>query len=93
MPKEKRTDSREPLALPVRLDDGTVAVTRNLSASGMYLEIDGFHQLEGPVVFELQLAGPGIKMTAQGEVMRIDHWAGKTGVALRLIAPRLQSLR
>lgn len=90
---EQRVEPRESLELPLKLGDGQAAVTRDMSASGMYLEIGGWHDLDGWVVFEMHLAHSGIKFTAEGEVVRVEHANGKTGVAVRLIAPRLQSLR
>ena len=89
---EQRVEPREALELPLKIGDGQAAVTRDISASGMYLEIRGWHQIEGWVVFEMHLANSGIKFTAEGEVVRVEHANGKTGVAVRLISPRLQSL-
>ena len=37
---EHRVDPREPLALPLKMGEHT-AVTRDISASGMYLEMNG----------------------------------------------------
>jgi hypothetical protein len=90
--KEQRVEPRESVALPLQLGDGNAAVTRDISASGMYLEIKGWHPIGGPVVFEMHLADARIKFTAEGEVVRIEHAEGKTGVAVRLLSARLQSL-
>jgi hypothetical protein len=89
---EQRIDPREPLALPLQLGDGSSAVTRDISASGMYLEIDGEHPLRGTVVFEMHLADAGMKFVAEGEIVRIEHKAGSTGVAVRLRTPRLEPI-
>jgi hypothetical protein len=90
---EQRIEPRESLALPVTLGDGQAAMTRDISASGMYLEVNGWHQIDGPIVFEIRLAHAGMKFTAQGEIVRVEHSCGKTGIAVRLISPHLQSLR
>lgn len=91
--EEQRTDPREFLALPLRLADGSSAVTRDISASGMYLEIDGVHTcLAGPVVFEMQVAELGLKFVAEGDIVRIEQRPGKTGVAVQLRAPRFEPL-
>jgi hypothetical protein len=87
---EHRIEQREALALPVQLGDGTAAVTRDISASGMYLEIPGVHQLGGAVVFEMKLAQAQVKFTAEGTIVRIEHHDGSTGVALKLHAHRLE---
>jgi hypothetical protein len=89
---EQRVEPREALALPLKLGDGCAAVTRDISASGMYLEIGGWHHMGGPVVFEMHLPAAGIKFTAEGEVVRVEYAGGKTGIAVRLLSPRLQSL-
>ena len=89
---EQRTDPREALRLPLRLGDGTAAMTRDVSPSGMYFEIAGDYALRGPVVFEMELAEARMKFTAHGEIVRIDRMPGYTGVAVKLIAPKLVPL-
>ena len=88
--EEHRTDPREPLALPLRLGDGSSAVTRDISASGMYLEIAGEHELSGLVVFEMHLTHARMKFTAEGEIVRVEHKDGNTGIAVKLRTPRLE---
>jgi hypothetical protein len=89
---EQRVEPREKLALPLKLGDGSEAVTRDISASGMYIEIAGEHALTGPVVFEMHLADVRMKFTAEGEIVRVEHRDGNTGVALKLRTPRLEPL-
>ena len=89
---EQRLEPRECLALPLKLGDGCSAVTRDISASGMYLQIDGLHPLHGMVVFEMHLSDARMKFTAEGEIVRIEHRGGSTGVAVRLRTPRLHPL-
>jgi hypothetical protein len=88
---EQRLDSRETLALPLKMGDHA-AVTRDISASGMYLEMSGTHDPSGPVLFEMDFAAAHIKFSAEGEIVRIEHSEGKTGVAVRLLSARLQPL-
>jgi hypothetical protein len=90
--EEQRLEPREPLAMPLELEDGTTAVTRDISATGMYFEIDGSYALTGPVVFEMQLADLGVKFTAEGSIVRVDRRAGRTGFAVKLHQPRFQPL-
>jgi hypothetical protein len=89
---EQRAEPRESLALPLNLGDGCPAVTRDISPSGMYFEIAGWHHITGAVVFEMHLGDGGLKFTAEGEIVRIEHIPGKTGFAVRLLSPRLHSL-
>jgi hypothetical protein len=88
--EEQRTNPRESLAVPLKLGGGTVAVTRDISATGLYFEIKGRHVIEGPLDFELQLPEARMKFTSIGEIVRIDHSDDMTGVAVRLLSPRLE---
>lgn len=89
---EQRVEPRETLALPLKLEDGCSAVTRDISASGMYLEIAGLHALRGLVVFEMHLADARMRFVAEGEVVRVEHHDGNTGLAVKLRSPRLEPL-
>jgi hypothetical protein len=91
--EEHRTEPRESLALPVRLGDGAEAVTRDISPSGMYLEIRGEHDPgDSLLFFEMLLDEPKMKFTAEGQVVRIEHHDGRTGIAVKLLSPRLEVL-
>jgi hypothetical protein len=92
MSVEHRIEPREPLALPLQLDDGTRAVTRNISASGMYLEIRGEHTLGVSVVFEMDLLNAHMRFTAQGQIVRVEHHDGLTGIAVQLHETKLDPL-
>ena len=92
MSGEQRVDPREPLALPLRLGDGRIAVTRDISPTGMYLEIQGDCSLSGPFVFEMEVAELGLKFTAEGEIVRVERHETRTGFAIRLRRPRLTPL-
>jgi len=90
--EEHRIDPREPLALPLTLGDGSPAVTRDISASGLYFEIRGTYSMTGPVLFEMQLAELGMKFSAEGDIVRVDRRDGTTGFAVKLRHPRLEPL-
>jgi len=89
---EQRREPRESLALPLTLDDGSAAVTRDISPSGMYFEINNWHPMSGAVVFEMQLTERRLKFKAEGQIVRVEHVPGKTGIAVRLVSPRLHLL-
>jgi hypothetical protein len=89
---EQRADPRERLALPLRLLDGSHAVTRDISAGGMYFEMAGEHDVHGLVDFAMQLRELGMKFTAVGRIVRVEHRFGVTGVAVELISPHLELL-
>lgn len=90
--EEQRLAPRERLSLPLKLGDGSHAVTRDISATGLFFEMEGEHLLGGLVDFEMHLLEARVKFTSSGEIIRIEHWAGKTGVAVRLLAPRLEAV-
>jgi hypothetical protein len=92
MHEERRLEPRERLALPLRLRDGSHAVTRDISASGLYFEMDGEHEVDGLVDFEMQLPDLHMKFTAVGQIVRVEHRFGVTGVAVKLLSPRLESI-
>jgi hypothetical protein len=89
---EHRADPRERLALPLRLLDGTHAVTRDISASGIFFEMAGHHEVGGLVDFEMQVAELRVRFTAVGRIVRVEHRFGVTGVAVKLLSPRLQTV-
>jgi hypothetical protein len=88
--EEHRIEPRERLSLPIKVGDELGAITRNISPTGLYFEIEGERVMHGLVDFEMQLAEAGMKFTAVGEIVRVEHHFGKTGIAFRLMAPRLE---
>jgi hypothetical protein len=89
---EQRIENRESVALPLRLGDGINAVTRDISPSGMYLEIRGDAEIGTKLFFEMDLADARMKFTAEGHVVRLEHRDGFTGIAVKLVSPRLEPL-
>ena len=83
---EQRREPRESLALPLTLDDGSAAVTRDISPSGMYFEINNWHPMSGAVVFEMQLTERRLKFKAEGQIVRVEHvcFGGSAGPAVPL---------
>lgn len=90
--KERRVEPRERLTLPLRLRDGSHAVTRDISASGLFFEMGGEHDVRGLVDFEMQLPDVRMQFTAVGQIVRVQHRLGTTGIAVKLLAPRLEPL-
>ena len=90
--EEQRAEPREPLALPLKLGDGSQAVTRDLSASGLFFVTQGHYRLHSLVDFEMHLTEVNMKFTSWGQIVRIEQLPGCTGVAVRLMDPRLEAL-
>ena len=90
--EEQRIAPRERLSLPLKLRDGSQALTRDISATGLFFEMEGEHLLSGLVDFEMHLPEARVKFTSCGEIIRLEHSSGRTGVAVRLIAARLEPI-
>lgn len=90
--KERRMEPRERLTLALQMRDGSQAVTHDISASGLYFEMNGEHHVHGLVDFEMQLPDVRMRFVAVGRIVRVQYHPGTTGVAVRLLAPRLEPL-
>lgn len=88
--EEQRVEPRERLALPLKLGDGTPAVTRDVSATGLFFVTEGEYTIEGLVDFEMHLLEVRMKFTSAGRIIRLEYSDGRTGVAVRLMNPRLE---
>ncbi|GAB2582351.1 hypothetical protein GCM10027034_12750 [Ramlibacter solisilvae] len=58
----------------------------------MFLEIQGKRLMGGTVFFEMNLVEGRMKFSAEGQIVRLEHREGYTGIAIRLISPRLEPL-
>jgi Tfp pilus assembly protein PilZ len=85
MRKTRRSEERVFAALPVILG-GAKAITRDVSASGIFVETDVSYSLGEPISFSIELDNPGGKLVlkGQGDVVRIERRETKIGVALRI---------
>jgi hypothetical protein len=54
--------------------------------------MDGEHEVDGLVDFEMQLPDLHMKFTAVGQIVRVEHRFGVTGVAVKLLSPRLEAI-
>jgi hypothetical protein len=90
--EERRTDPRERIELPLRLGNDAQAITRDISAAGFFFELEGDHRLDGPVDFELEFPQMKMRLTSSAQIVRVERNAGRTGVAVRLVEPRLEAL-
>ena len=89
MRTERRVHPREALSLAIRLDDGSQALTRDVSASGMYFTVPAATEVEGWLHVEFEVPEAGLKFSAAGEVVRVERSPEGNGIALRLHGPRL----
>jgi hypothetical protein len=89
---ENRIEPREQVALPLQLGEGLRGMTRDISPSGMYLEIRGDHELGGTLVFEMLVDEANMRFTSEGRIVRVEHRDGCTGIAVKLLSPRIQPI-
>lgn len=92
MLKDRRASVREPLAIPIRLADGSPAMTRDISTDGLYLYVQAGAVLASWLSLEYEMPEAGLRFTAAGQVVRTEAGRDFTGVAIRLHQPRLLPL-
>jgi hypothetical protein len=85
--KKKRKEDRENKILPVKVvGDKVKGVTRDLSASGVYFEIDSYYQVGSSIKMTIEFDSPqGMQLECEGTIVRVeDHGSDKKGVAVRM---------
>lgn len=93
MRSEQRSETRQIVAMPVRLADGATGTTRDLSTKGVFFEMDDALEL-GSIIdlaIELKLGNRSLWMKSRGRVVRIEPLGGRTGVAVRMLKTRLET--
>lgn len=81
----QRSADRFDTELPIEID-GVPSLTRNISATGMYIETYT-HQTPGSRVHftvEVVVRGQNLKLVCEGEVVRVEQKGDKTGIAIKL---------
>lgn len=83
--RSRRAADRVASELPVEIN-GAMGLTRNLSATGVYLEttVDQMPGSRVHFVVEVVVKGELLKMVCAGEVTRVEHKPGTVGVAVKL---------
>jgi hypothetical protein len=92
MGAEHRTEERVRAALRVSLGD-TTGITRDVSASGLYFETDGWFAPGQPITLavDIDTAGGKIALWCQGLVLRVDERGAQRGVAVRIVGSNLRA--
>jgi hypothetical protein len=73
-------------ALPTFLN-GTPALTRDISASGVFIVQNQRQELGSKIEFWVDLDTPGgkLKLNCQGEVVRIEEMDGRFGIGVKIL--------
>ena len=77
---------------PVVLARGS-GVTRNISTSGVFFETNADYAVGSKIIFAIELDGPqgeNLELRSRGEIVRIEHRAGKVGMAVKIFASKLE---
>ena len=66
---------------------GKAGFTKNISATGMFIEIDSDCEVGSPVEFQLQVETPGgaLTLVCKGEIARLVNNNGKTGFGIKIL--------
>ena len=90
--KESRREDRVSVSLPVSLGD-TDCITRDVSASGVFLESNASFVAGERVDFAIEFDSPGGKLMLKcnGEIVRVEERNGKVGVAVKIVESVMES--
>jgi len=89
---ENRRGARMFVTRPVRLG-GRTGITRNISTSGVFFETNADYAVGSKIIFAIELdgsQGEKLELRSRGEIVRIEHRAGKVGVAVKIVASKLE---
>ena len=79
--------------MPVHLADGH-GTTRDVSATGVFFEIDGSTVIGNEISFEIEMhtaLGPML-MKCRGQIIRTEQNGARTGVAVKMLDSRLEAI-
>ena len=84
--------SRVRSCLPVSIN-GKAGVTRDISATGIFFEIDDDHKEGSQIHFEVELETPGgpLMLVCKGKVVRVSKENGRSAVAVKIIDQTLKT--
>jgi len=83
--RNKRSEERVNVALPVRLDN-TSGLTRDVSASGISFEVDANYTLGSEISFviEMEVFSEKMLLKCKGSIVRTETHDQKIGVAVKI---------
>jgi hypothetical protein len=97
-PSRKNTPSdrakRIKAAFPVHVSDSCKGMTQDISATGIFLELDANQEPGSKISFWVELDTPGAKMklVCEAQIVRVEQVNGKTKVATKIISQELQPI-
>ena len=78
--------------IPIHLEGGVDGVTRDVSPNGVYFRADVPLNPGQPFFFTLEFTDPvgPLWLRAEGEVVRVDEFNGRRGIAARIVDSHLE---
>jgi hypothetical protein len=89
----RRKHERVPASMPVHVDD-SLGTTRDVSANGVFFEIDSSATMGSEISFSIEMhtaLGPML-MKCRGQIVRTEQNGARTGVAVKMIESQLEAL-
>lgn len=79
--------------IPLTTESGVNGVITDISSAGMLFELSENQELGSVIAFSVELKTPGgvLKLTGEGEVVRVIEEGGKYMVAAKTIAHKIAS--
>src|SRR4051812_33591443 len=86
MPAEQRTEERLSAKLPVNTG-GRAGMTRDVSPSGLYFEINGAFAAGNTIDLSVDLDLPGgqLALVCTAEILRVEQVGVRQGLAVRIL--------
>ena len=78
----------------VVVENGKKGITRDVSATGIFFEIDAKHEAGSAIQFQIELDTPGGKLMlmCEGEVVRVEDLNGKVGIAAKILKQEIKAV-
>ena len=90
--QDKRKEERVSTILPVSVGS-TAGVVRDVSASGIFFEIDANYTLGSSISFAVKLDTPSgyMNLKCRGDIVRIEPRDSKVGVGVRILESTMEA--
>ena len=81
---------RVPAQIPVTVN-GSLGVTKDISATGVSFEFDEHHAVGSKITFQIDFETPGgaLKLNCDGEVVRVENFGQKIGIGVKILNQNL----
>ena len=92
---ERRRARRQYTELPVELEKGAAATSRDISSAGIFFETEQDFAPGEPIAFAVMLSEvapmPPIRLRCRGHIVRVERNAGRLGVAVAITESEAES--